>query len=77
MSRSPTYGTLREWILGRLKRHPSSQNSMPAHMLEKPPGYLLAGGLDAQDELRSLRDAGVIASHSKRWYLLRRRKPKQ
>jgi len=69
MSRSPIYPNLRAWIIGRISRHPSSQRSMPAHMLLKPPAYLLAGELDVEDMLRELRDAGVIAAHSKRWYL--------
>ncbi len=69
MSRSPTYRTLREWIVGRIKRHPSSQRSIPAHMLLKPPEYFLADERDAADALRELRDEGVIASHSRRWFL--------
>ncbi len=69
--RSPTYATLEDWILGRILRHPSSQNSIPAYMLENPPEYLLANGYDARDELTKLRNADTIAAHSKRWYLTR------
>ncbi len=69
--RSPTYERLEDWILGRIARHPSSQHSMPAHMLEVPPEYLLANEYDARETLRELREAGVIAAHSKRWYLTR------
>lgn len=72
MSRSPTYKNLRDWVLGRISRHAalrSSQRSMPGHMLGRPPEYLLCTELDAADMLRELREAGVIASHSKRWYL--------
>ena len=68
--RSPTYRTLDDWILGRLLRHPSS--SMPAHMLEKPPDYLLANEYDARDKLTEFRNAGCIAAHSKRWYLTKK-----
>lgn len=72
MARSPTYTTVRAWILGRIRRHAlmrSNLRSMPASMLEVPPQYLLASEVDVADELRALRDEGVIASHSKRWYL--------
>ncbi len=71
MSRSPKYESLRGWILGRIRRHclmRSQQNSMPAHMLDNPPEYLLADMFDARDELRALRDEGVLASVNRRWY---------
>ncbi len=75
--RSPTYRTLEAWILGRIARHPSHQNSIPASMLEKPPEYLFADEYDACDELRKLRDAGLIAAHSKRFYLTKRGKARR
>ena len=67
--RSPTYRTLEDWILGRILRHPSSAHSMPAHMLEAPPEYLLANEYDARETLTELRNAALIAAHSRRWYL--------
>lgn len=61
------YPTLRAWCVGRILFAPGAtlKPSSPA----KPPGYLLATELDAQHELRRLRDDGIIAAHSKRWYV--------
>lgn len=69
MSRSPTYASLEDWVIGRIARHPSMQRSIPAHMLEEPPEYLFKDFWDARDALRELRDQQFIAAHSKRYYL--------
>lgn len=51
--------------------------SLKPSSLAKPPGYLLATELDAQNELRRLRDDSIIAAHSKRWYVLDLRPARQ
>ena len=64
------YADVRAWIVGRVLYHPGG--TLPAARLAKPPDYLLATELDSQDAQRAqraLRDEGVIAALSGRWYI--------
>ncbi len=67
MSRWRQYPDVRAWIVGRILHHPGS--TLPAARLATPPGYLLGTELDSQDAQRALRDEGVIAALSGRWYI--------
>jgi hypothetical protein len=66
------YPTLRAWCVGRILFAPGA--TLKPSQLAKPPGYLVATERDAQDELRRLRDDGIIAAHSARWYVLNARR---
>jgi hypothetical protein len=70
MDRSPRWPTVELWILGRISRHPSGANSMPARMLVDPPKYLKTTAAAVAVELTRLsRIEGLIHCTSGRWWM--------